>query len=82
MRNLLRFLVLRRLLGGGARRRGPYGAGRSPYGRPPFGTGRHGYGRRRRGNVRVVGCAPGCLMTSLLISVVLTILLNVVIRAF
>ena len=44
----------------------------------------HGYGGRRHGRaqVRVVGCGPGCLMTSLLLSIGLTILLNVLIRLF
>ncbi len=44
-----------------------------------------GFGRRRhqrRGRVQVVGCGPGCLMTSLLLSVALTILVNVLIRMF
>jgi hypothetical protein len=43
-----------------------------------------GGGRRRRfgtGRVRVIGCAPGCLVTSLLLSVALTIIVNVLIRA-
>jgi hypothetical protein len=42
-----------------------------------------GGGRRRfgSGRVRVVGCAPGCLVTSLLLSLALTIIVNVLIRA-
>ena len=38
--------------------------------------------RRGGTRVRVVGCSPGCLLTSLLLSVGLTILLNLLIRAF
>jgi hypothetical protein len=34
------------------------------------------------GRVRVIGCAPGCLVTSLLLSLALTILINVAIRLF
>jgi len=41
--------------------------------------GRRPYRQRR---VRIVGCGPGCLITSLLLSVALTILLNLVIRLF
>ena len=74
----LRFLALARLLRGG-RRRGDHRSRHSPYG---YGG---GFGRRRHPQhrqVRVVGCAPGCLMTSLLLSIGVTILLNVVIRLF
>lgn len=34
----------------------------------------------RRGNVRVYGCSPGCLVLSLGISILLTILVNACIR--
>jgi hypothetical protein len=64
---LLRLLALWRLFSG-ARSGGPYGR---RYGAP------RGYGG---GRVRVVGCAPGCLLTSLLLSVALTVLVNVLIR--
>lgn len=76
MSRLLRMLAIRRLFGGG-RRRG-YGHGRSPFG---MGGGRT-YRRRAYGNrqVRVVGCGPGCLLTSLMLSIGLTILLNVLLR--
>ncbi len=73
---LLRFLALMRLFRSRRRPHGYYS---------PFGTGGGGYGRRRyrRGaQVRVVGCGPGCLMTSLLLSIGLTILVNVLIRLF
>jgi hypothetical protein len=36
----------------------------------------------RGGRVRVIGCGPGCLLTSLLLSLALTILINVAIRLF
>lgn len=74
MSRLLRFLALRRLLGGGRRRQG--------YPRQPFGmSGGRSYGRGRSSRqVRVVGCGPGCLLTSLLLSIGLTILLNILIR--
>jgi hypothetical protein len=36
----------------------------------------------RGGRVRVIGCGPGCLVTSLLVSLALTILINVAIRLF
>jgi hypothetical protein len=41
-------------------------------------------GRRpyRAGRVCVIGCGPGCVMTSLLLSIALTVLVNVVIRLF
>jgi hypothetical protein len=41
-------------------------------------------GRRphRHSRVRVVGCGPGCLMTSLLLSVALTVLVDLAIRIF
>jgi hypothetical protein len=41
-------------------------------------------GRRpnRHSRVRIVGCGPGCLMTSLLLSIALTVLLNIAIRIF
>ena len=74
----LRFLALRRMLSG--RRHSSYGSRRSS----PYWSG-GGFGRRRHqrgGQVRVVGCAPGCLMTSLLLSIGLTILINVLIRLF
>ncbi len=42
-----------------------------------------GGGRRYgRGQVRVYGCSPGCLLISLAVSVFLTIVLNLLIRAF
>jgi len=34
----------------------------------------------RRGNVRVYGCSPGCLVLSLGVSILLTFLLNACIR--
>jgi hypothetical protein len=34
----------------------------------------------RSGRVRVIGCRPGCLVTSLLLSLALTVLINVAIR--
>jgi hypothetical protein len=36
----------------------------------------------RGGRVRVIGCGPGCLVTSLLLSLALTILINLAIRLF
>jgi hypothetical protein len=36
----------------------------------------------RGGRVRIIGCGPGCLVTSLLLSLALTILINVAIRLF
>ena len=36
----------------------------------------------RGGEVRVYGCAPGCLLASLIVSLALTILVNLLIRAF
>jgi hypothetical protein len=41
-------------------------------------------GRRpyRHSRVRIVGCGPGCLMTSLLLSIALTVLVNLAIRIF
>jgi hypothetical protein len=41
--------------------------------------GRRPYRHRR---VRIIGCGPGCLMTSLLLSVALTVLVNLTIRIF
>jgi hypothetical protein len=41
-----------------------------------------GRGPYRQRRVRVVGCGPGCLLTSLLLSIALTVLLNVLIRLF
>jgi hypothetical protein len=41
--------------------------------------GRKPYRHRR---VRIIGCGPGCLMTSVLLSVALTILVNLAIRLF
>ena len=46
------------------------GLGRSLFGPRSFGG----------GNVRVYGCAPGCLLLMILVSVLVTILLNVVIN--
>ena len=34
----------------------------------------------RRGNVRVYGCSPGCLVLSLGVSILLTIVLNACVR--
>ena len=46
--------------------RGRRGYGGGLFGGPSYGAGR----------VRVIGCGPGCLVTSLLLSVGLTLLLN------
>ena len=74
----LRLLARARMLKGN-RRRSPYGYGRTPY----RGGGGLGPRHHRRGSqVRVVGCGPGCLMTSLLLSIALTVLVNVIIRLF
>ena len=55
---------------------GPGGRGRRR------GGGLFGPATFRGGNVRVYGCAPGCLLVSLALSIFLTILLNLLIRAF
>ena len=60
---------------------GPLGRGGRD-GRQGLGGGLFGPATFRGGNVRVYGCAPGCLIVSLLLSVFLTILLNLLIRAF
>jgi hypothetical protein len=41
-----------------------------------------GHPSSRGGRVRVIGCGPGCLVTTLLLSLALTILINVAIRLF
>lgn len=77
MGRFLRLLALSRLLRG-SRQRGRYGTRHRPSYGGGFGRPRH----RRGGQVRVVGCGPGCLMTSLLLSIGLTVLVNVAIQLF